>query len=61
MDTKNMAKAVGIGMAAGAALSMMANPRKKQHKNMMMKKSNVSKAIRAMGDVLEDVENALGL
>ena len=59
MDTKNMAKAVGIGMAAGAALSMMAAPRKK-HKNMMMKKSNVSKAIRAMGDVLEDVENALG-
>ena len=59
MDTKNMAKAVGIGMAAGAALSMMATPRKKQ-KNMMMKKSNVSKAIRAMGDVLEDVENALG-
>ena len=38
MDTKNMAKAVGIGMAAGAALSMMANPRRKQHKNMMMKK-----------------------
>lgn len=59
MDTKNMAKAVGIGMAAGAALSMMASPRKK-HKNMMKKKSNVSKAIRAMGDVLEDVENALG-
>ena len=58
MDTKNMAKAVGIGMAAGAALSMMATPRKK--KNMMMKKSNISKAIRAMGDVLEDVENALG-
>jgi len=25
-----------------------------------MNKSNVSKAIRAMGDVLEDVENALG-
>ena len=57
MDTKNMAKAVGIGMAAGAALSMMATPRKKKN---MMKKSNVSKAIRAMGDVLEDVENALG-
>ena len=59
MDTKSMAKAVGLGMAAGAALSMMAAPRKKQ-KSMMMKKSNVSKAIRAMGDVLEDVENALG-
>lgn len=58
MDTKNMAKAVGIGMAAGAALSMMAAPRKK-HK-AKMNKSNVSKAIRAMGDVLEDVENALG-
>lgn len=58
MDTKNVMKAVGVGMAAGAALSMMAAPRKK-HKNMM-KKSNVSKAIRAMGDVLEDVENALG-
>jgi len=58
MDTKNMAKAVGLGMAAGAMLSMMATPRKK-HKTTQ-KRSNVSKAIRAMGDVLEDVENALG-
>jgi len=37
---------------------MMAAHRKK-HK-AKMNKSNVSKAIRAMGDVLEDVENALG-
>ena len=59
MDAKNMIRAVGLGMAAGAAVSMMAAPRKK-HKSTMMKKSNVSKAIRAMGDVLEDVENALG-
>ncbi len=57
MDSKNMAKAVGIGMAAGAALSMMAAPRKK---SKVMKNTNISKAIRAMGDVLEDVENALG-
>ena len=59
MDTKNMIRAVGLGMAAGAAVSMMAAPRKK-NKMMMSKKSNISKAIRAMGDVLEDVENALG-
>ena len=59
MDTKNMMRAVGIGMAAGAAVSMMAAPRKK-HKATMMKKSNMSKAIRAMSDVLEDVENAIG-
>lgn len=58
MDTKSMIRAVGLGMAAGAAVSMMAAPRKK-HK-ATVKKSNVSKAIRAMGDVLEDVENALG-
>ena len=58
MDTKNMIRAVGLGMAAGAAVSMMAAPRKK-HK-MVTKKSNISKAIRAMGDVLEDVEHALG-
>ena len=51
--------AVGLGMVAGAAMSMMAAPRKKQ-KTAMMKKSNMSKAIRAMSDVLEDVENALG-
>ncbi len=57
MDTKGMAKAIGLGMMAGAAVSMMAAPRKK---NKSVKKSNVSKAIRAMGDVLEDVENALG-
>jgi len=59
MDTKNMMKAVGLGMAAGAAMSMMTMPHKKR-KTMHVKKSNVSKAIRAMGDVLEDVENALG-
>ena len=53
-----MIRAVGLGMAAGAAVSMMAAPRKK-HK-MVTKKSNIGKAIRAMGDVLEDVENALG-
>ena len=58
MDTKNIIRAVGLGMAAGAAVSMMAAPRKK-HK-MVTKKSNIGKAIRAMGDVLEDVENALG-
>ena len=57
MDMKSMAKGIGLGMVAGAAVSMMATPRKK-HKTV--KKSNVSKAIRAMGDVLEDVENALG-
>ena len=57
MDAKSVAKAVGVGMVAGAAVSMMASPRKKSN---VLKKSNVSKAIRAMGDVLEDVENALG-
>ena len=58
MNSKNMMKAVGLGMMAGAAVSMMAVPRKKN--KTMMKKSNVGKALRAMGDVLEDVENALG-
>ena len=58
MDTKNMMKAVGLGMVAGAAVSMAAAPHKK-HKTTM-KKSNIGKAIRAMGDVLEDVEHALG-
>ncbi len=58
MNTKNMIRAVGLGMAAGAAVSMMAAPRK-THKTVT-KKSNITRAIRAMGDVLEDVENALG-
>ena len=59
MDSKNMMKAVGLGMVAGAAVSMMAAPAKKR-KNKMMKKTNFTKAIRAVSDVLEDVENALG-
>lgn len=58
MDTKSMAKAVGMGMVAGAAVSMMVTPQRKKSKTL--KKSNVSKAVRALGDVLEDVENALG-
>ena len=55
MDMKSMAKGIGLGMMAGAAVSMMAAPKKKSHKT-----NSVSKAIRAMGEVLEDVETALG-
>ncbi len=52
-STMNMAKALGLGMVMGAGVSMMVTPKKKANKT-------VTKAIRAMGDVLEDVENALG-
>lgn len=50
----NVAKAVGLGMMMGAGVSMMVGPKKKKPAK------TVTKAIKAVGEVLEDVENALG-
>lgn len=53
MMNKNKLKkalpAAGLGMAAGAALLMMASPRKKQHK---MQKT-AGRAIKAVGEAVE--------
>ena len=52
----NMAfiKGLGIGMAAGMAVAFMATPKKKGGKSM------AGKAIKALGDIVENVSDALG-
>lgn len=50
----NLLKGIGLGMAMGAGVGMLFAPQKKSAKR------TVSKALRAIGDVLEDVETALG-
>lgn len=52
----NMAfiKGLGIGMAAGMAVAFMATPKKKSGKSM------AGKAIKALGDIVENVSDALG-
>lgn len=54
MNKMNFVKAMSLGLMVGAGVGMVIAPQKKSGK------STVSKALRAMGDLLEDVETALG-
>lgn len=54
MNNMNFVKGISLGLMVGAGVGMMITPSKKSGK------STVSKALRAMGDLLEDVETALG-
>ncbi len=57
MNAKNFAKGVGVGMAVGTALSMSISASNKknggQHK--------VSKALRTMGNVVENIGNTFSM
>ena len=57
MNTKNFAKGVGVGMAVGAAMSMsiteMNKKNGKQHK--------LSRALRTMGDMVENIGTSFGM
>ena len=55
MDMNRFWMGMGIGMAAGSALCLMANPRRKNDGKRM-----VSRALKGMGDVIDDVTAALG-
>lgn len=50
----NLVKGLGLGLMVGAGVGMMLAPQKKPGKR------TVSKALQAVGDVLEDIEAALG-
>jgi len=54
MNKMNFVKGISLGLMVGAGVGMMIVPQKKGGK------STISKALRAMGDLLEDVETALG-
>jgi len=57
MNAKNFAKGVGVGMAVGAAMSMsiteMNKKNGKQHK--------FSRALRTMGDMVENIGSSFGM
>ena len=57
MENKPFLVGMGLGMVAGGALSMMLHAKTKKScgKNM------VSRCLRGMGDVIDDVTEALGL
>jgi len=54
MSHMNFVKGISLGLMVGAGVGMMMIPTKKSSKN------TISKALRAAGDVLEDIEAALG-
>ena len=55
MDSKRFWMGMGIGMVAGSALGMMAAPRKRSEG-----KKTISRALKGMGDVIDDVTTVLG-
>ena len=57
MNTKNFARGVGIGMAVGAAMSMSISSMNKKNG----KQHKVSRALRTMGDVVENIGNTFSM
>jgi len=55
MEKKRFLMGVGLGMVAGSALGMMAVPRRRNDGRKM-----VSRALKGMGDVIDDVSAVLG-
>ncbi|MBQ7737713.1 MAG: hypothetical protein IJT62_07765 [Oscillospiraceae bacterium] len=56
METKRFMTGLGIGMAAGATLSMVVMPRARRNEGRKM----VSRALKNMGDVIDDVSAVFG-
>ena len=53
MNNMSFVKGMGIGLMVGSMVGMMASPRKK--------KFNMGKALKSMGDVVDNVAGTLGL
>jgi gas vesicle protein len=53
MNNMSFLKGMGVGMVVGSMVGMVAMPRKK--------KFSMGKALKSMGDVVENVTNAIGL
>ena len=56
MNNMHFVKGISLGLMMGAGVGMMMNATQQKKSG----KSTVSKALKAMGDLLEDVETALG-
>ena len=57
MNARNFARGVGIGMAVGAAMSMSISAANKKNG----KQNKVSRALRTMGDVVENIGSAFSM
>ncbi len=53
MNNMSFIKGMGVGLMVGSMVGMMAMPRKK--------KFNIGKALKSMGDVVDNVADAIGL
>lgn len=53
-NSMNFVKGMSLGLMVGAGVGMMMTPQKKHGK------ATISKALQAVGDLMEDVETALG-
>ena len=53
MNNMAFVKGMGVGLMVGSMVGMVASPRKK--------KFNIGKALKSMGDVVDNVAGTLGL
>ncbi len=53
MNNMSFIKGMGVGLMVGSMVGMMAMPRKK--------KFNIGKALKSMGDVVDNVADTIGL
>jgi len=55
MENTQFMRGIGVGVAVGAALAVAMRPR---HKSV---KSTAGKAIKAVGEVVENISDAMGM
>ena len=55
MDRMDFIKGMGIGVVAGATIGMAIAPKKKEHKGL------AGKAIKAAGEIVENISDAMGM
>ncbi len=53
MNNMSFVKGMGLGIVVGSMVGMIASPKKK--------KFNIGKALKSMGDVVDEVAGSLGL
>lgn len=58
-QSMNLAKTIGIGVAASAAVAVLAGVSKQKHKNTLNIKKTAGKAVHTVGSLIGDVEKML--
>ena len=61
MDTANFAKGMGVGLMVGSAVGMAVISGANQKKNPAKKKSPVGKALKTMGDIVDNIGESMGM